>query len=237
MMLDDLRIVLAQVPASAPVAAYGQAIVDENILNKPTYSSRLKSSRHLLDLYGLDTTKPLFRVLRALAGQEPESLPQLAMICCFCREPQLRESFRLIERLRPGYELAREEMENHLEAAFPARYSPAMKKSLAKNVNTTWTDSDHLKGRNKKIRLSPKPTLAGTVYAMFAGYLYGLRGTLLVNSVFSTLVGAEPTQAISLLQAGSSRGWCRVRHAGDVLQIDFSPMLTPHEQELAHGAA
>ena len=30
-------------------------------------------------------------------------------------------------------------MGRHLEAGFPGRFSPAMKRSLAQNVNTTWT--------------------------------------------------------------------------------------------------
>ena len=126
-------------------------------------------------------------------------------------------------------------MERHLERIFPNRYSEAMKKSLAQNVNTSWRDSGHLIGRSKKQRIIPQPTVHGTIYAMFAGYLLGLRGIMLTDSVFSRLVGVDPRQAISNLQAGAIRGWCKVRHAGDVLQIDFSPLLTPQEQEIIHG--
>jgi hypothetical protein len=38
-------------------------------------------------------------------------------------------------------------MEQHLENGFPGRFSSAMKKSMAQNVNTTWTFGGHLSGK------------------------------------------------------------------------------------------
>jgi len=236
-MLEELTHVVAETSPTATTAELEKAIVEENLLGKDTFSSRQKSFRHLVELYSLDNQTTLFRLLRKLYQEDPSSLPQLAIVCAFCRDLQLRESFRLIEKTRPEVTLAREEMEAHLEAMFPGRYSAAMKKSLAQNVNTSWRDSGHLVGRTKKHRTLPKPTLCGTVYAMLAGYLMGQRGNILTGGVFARLVGADSSQAISLLQAGAVRGWCKVRHGGDVLQIDFSPLLTPQEQEIVHGAA
>ena len=48
-------------------------------------------------------------------------------------------------------------MEQNLESGFPGRFSPATKKSMAQNVNTTWTFGGHLVGRTKKIRELPQP--------------------------------------------------------------------------------
>lgn len=236
-MLTELTILMDGTSREASLEEIRRHVLEENLLGKETYSSREKSLHHLTDLYGLDCKLALFRLLRRMYSEEPASLPQLALVCAFCRDPQLRESFRLIENLKPGEHLSRETMEAHLETMFPGRYSDAMKKSLAQNVNTSWRDSGHLEGRTKKLRTIPKPTLCGTVYAMLAGYLMGLRGTLLTGSVFGKLVGVDSQQAITMLQAAASRGWCRVRHAGDVLQIDFSPLLIEHEKELINGAA
>lgn len=236
-MLGELTHLLSETDPNATLAQLKNAVVDENLLGKVTFSSREKSFKHLVELYSLNNELPLFRLLRKFHQEDPSSLPQLAIICAFCRDLQLRESFRLIEQIPLGESFPRELMEAHLEAMFPGRYSAAMKTSLAQNVNTSWRDSGHLEGRIKKVRTMPQPTLCGAVYAMAAGYLMGLRGKVLTESVFPRLVGANLTQAINLLQAGGARGWCKVRHAGDVLQIDFSALLTPHELELVNGQA
>jgi hypothetical protein len=179
----------------------------------------------------LDPQKALFRQLRKLAAEDPASLPLMAMTCTFCRDAQLRRSFELIDKLKVGEVLTRERMEQHLEAGFPGRFSAAMKKSLAQNVNTTWTESGHLSGRAKKTRSLPKPRLAASIYAMFAGYLLGMRGGILLHSVFAQLVAADPGIMAAHLATASARGWIRFRHAGGVTEIDCSPMLTPPELE------
>jgi hypothetical protein len=175
-------------------------------------------------LYGLDFTKPLFRTMRRLAKELPTDLPLLAMLCVYGRDPQLRYSFELIDNLSPGTVLRREKMEQHLEQGFPGLFSATMKKSLAQNVNTTWTACGHLEGRVKKIRSLPRPGWAASTYAMFVGYLLGLRGEILLNSVFSRLTASAPTQLTAHLATAASRHWLRLRHAGGVIEIDFSQL-------------
>jgi len=236
MMLPELRVLLAAVPPDAGRARYRGAIIHENVLGKPTFASRRKAEKHLYELYGLDPSLALFRLLRRFAAEDADSLPLLALTCCFCRDPQLRASFALIEDLKPGEVLPRERMESHLEAAFPGRYSTIMKTGLAKNVNATWTASGHLVGRAVKRRATPTPRVAASTYAMFAGYLLGLRGELLVSSVFAQLVGADPSTVTAHLSAAARYGWLRFRHAGGVMEIDFSGLLLPEEEALLHGA-
>lgn len=65
MMLPELRLLLAAVLAAAGRADYRAAIVDDNALGKPTFSSRRKAEKHLYELYGLAPSLALFRVLRA----------------------------------------------------------------------------------------------------------------------------------------------------------------------------
>ncbi len=236
MMLTDIRVLLSSIPSAATRGQYKTAIVEENALGKPTFSSRDKSYRHLTELYGLDRDLTLFRVFRELSDVDATSVPLMAMTCTFCRDLQLRHSFELIERLRVGETLTREQMEEHIEVGFPNRFSRAMKKSLAQNVNTTWTASGHLKGRARKTRSLPEPTVAASTYAMFAGYLLGLRGEILVRSVFGALVGGAPEAIVSHLSIAAARGWVRFRHGGGVFEIDFAPMLLPTEQGVLLGA-
>lgn len=233
-MLPELRTLLGQLPPTVDRQAYTQAVLSDNLLGKPTFASREKSLRHLVQLYSLDPDVALFRILRSFTCEDAQSLPLLALICCYCRDEQLRVSFDLIRDLRPGQELARQTMEAHLERAYPNRFSAAMKKSLAQNVNTTWTHSGHLRGRVRKVRDLPKPRPLASTYAACAGYLLGLRGEVLLSSLFPALAGCERSLLLGHLADAAGRGYVRFRHSGGVVEIDYSPMLTEQERHLIH---
>jgi len=230
MMLSELTSVFAAVPVNSGREEYQTAILERNVLGKPTFSSRQKSYRHLVELFALDPSLALFRGLRQFASHDKTSLPLLALTCVFCRDPQLRASFDLIQQLKLGEVLRREKMEEHLEAAFPRRFSVAMKKSLAQNVNTTWTAAGHLVGRAVKKRASPRPNVTASTYSMFAGYLLGLRGDILISSIFGPLVAADPSTLTAHLSVAARNGWVRFRHAGGVREVDFSGSLVPTER-------
>jgi len=232
MMSAELAEILAQTPETADIKAIGTAIVDGNILGKPTLSSRKKSLSHLIELYGLDLNCALFRVLRRLAVIDPALLPVLALVCVYCRDPQLRASFGLIRTLRIGETLSRVRMEEHLESCFPNRFSAAFKKSLAQNVNASWTAAGHLAGRLTKVRTLPKARPVAATYAMLAGYLSGLRGHRLLQSEFGELASPDASLIPNLLSLASARGLLSFKHAGGVVEFDFSPLLNDHERAL-----
>ena len=234
MMLQELLGICQSMPEDSTPSDYQRAIEQENLLGKPTFSSRQKTYRHLIELYGLNPSLPLFRILRRFAQYDPASIPLIGMVCCFCRDPQLRQSFSLIETLGPGEVLQRVRMEQHLEEGFPGVFSEPMKKSLAQNVNTTWTVSGHLVGRSTKRRDLPKSRPTATAYAMFAGWLSGLRSQILLNSVFCHLVALTPDQILNHLSDASAHEWLRLRNAGGVTEIDFTALLTEQEQNLIH---
>jgi hypothetical protein len=225
MMLTELSALFAALPPDADPGAYREAIVTENRLGKPTASSRTKTLSHLVELYGLDPAQLLFRSLRQLASESPRELPLLAMLCAYARDPQLRHSFEMIGALAEGEVLPRERMEQHFEEGFPGRFSKVMKKSLSQNVNTTWTHCGHLSGRAKKVRSLPTPGWAASTYAMLLGYLLDFRGEILLESVFGRLVNATPQTLLGHLSTASARGWLRLRHAGGIVEIDFSQHL------------
>ena len=152
MMLDEIAALSKNLPVDTALEDYKKVILEDNVLGKPTYSSRQKSLRHLVQLYSLNPSFALFRIFRTLTETDISSLPLLAVICSFCRDPQLRTSFTLIESLREGEVFPREKMESCLEEAYPNRYSVIMKQSLAQHVNATWTAAGHLKGKAIKKR-------------------------------------------------------------------------------------
>src|SRR5437667_9479473 len=66
MMLAELRLVLAALPASDGVAEYRAAIVDDNLLLKRSDATRLETAKHLVELLELDPGLPGLRLHRRL---------------------------------------------------------------------------------------------------------------------------------------------------------------------------
>jgi hypothetical protein len=232
MMLNELKALLSHTSQDATPAQIEKAIIEDNILDKPTLSSRKKSLHHMRELYGLDVGQALFRVLRDFAVRDRLSVPLLALVCVYCRDPQLMASFELIKGLRIGEILPRETMEAHLESSFPNRFSPAMKKSMAQNVNTSWTFSGFLCGKAKKVRCQSECRPEAAAYAMFAGYLAGLRGQTLLESAYGQLVAKDPSILLAQLPMSAARGLIGFKFAGGIFEFDFRRLLTPEEQRI-----
>ena len=234
MMFHEMQALVRALPLTVSKVDFSRAIVDENVLAKPTQNSRKKSLRHLVELYGMDPSKTLFRVLWQFGFADMDSLPLLCLVCAFARDPQLRQSFELIRTLRHGELLDRAAMEQSLEQGFPGRFSPAMKKSMAQNVNTTWTFSGHLAGKAKKIKQNVEPRPLSAAYAMFVGYLTGLRGERLLNSLYAALVASNRSQLLTALSLASARGILSLKNAAGIVEFDFSHLLTSEEQGFIH---
>ena len=128
MMLVEMKNLVRALPPNATQAHIAEAVVEDNVLEKPTLSSRKKSLRHLSELYGLDRAKALFRVFWDFAKADPDSLPQLCLVLAYARDPQLRHSFDLVRRLRSGETLGRAVMEEHIEGGYPMFYEGPLTK-------------------------------------------------------------------------------------------------------------
>jgi len=234
MMFLEMRALVRTMPLTVTKHDFTEAIVQENVLEKPTLSSRKKSLRHLMELYGMEPSKALFRVLWDFGHADLDSLHQLCLVCAYARDPQLRHSFELIRTLRLGEVLVSADMEQHLENGFPGRFSKATKASMARNVNTTWTFGGHLTGKAKKTRRLPEPRPISAAYAMFVGYLSGLRGERLLDSAFAPLVASNRSQLQASLSLASAKGLLSLKQAAGIVEFDFSNLLTPAEQALYH---
>ena len=123
MMLDDLRILFAHVPANAAQADYARAVFADNMLGKPTKKSRELALKYLTTLYGLDTKFPLFRALRRLWPIDEGAQPVLALAAALARDPLLRSTQTFILSMPPGAVVTREDLEKCLAGDHPDRFS------------------------------------------------------------------------------------------------------------------
>ena len=80
MMLEELGLMLDRVPQIARKGEYELAIVEQNVLGKPTGSTRQRTAKRLSELYALDPACSVFRLLRIYWSVDPPGRPMLAFL-------------------------------------------------------------------------------------------------------------------------------------------------------------
>jgi hypothetical protein len=230
MMLDDLRVLLANIPAQSIQSDYAQAIVRDNLLGKPTKKARELALRHLITLYGFDPSNPIYRALRRLWTSDEHAQPLLAAGVALARDPLLRVTFPFFMGLPVGKNLLREEVEDFLAQACPERFSPASLKSFAQNVSGTWTAAGYLTGKSRKTRAKPMVYPENVTLCLFLGYLEGRSGVRLFNSEWMKLLSSSQEEVEALAVTASHRGLLVFMNAGGVQEVRFPGYLTPKEE-------
>jgi hypothetical protein len=232
MMLEELSRLLGYIhDPNADKKAYLKAIKADNCLGKRSGKTRELTSRHLVSLYSLDTADTLFRSLLFFWLRDPAGRPLLALLCACARDSILRATAPFILTLPEGTVVTQEVMATHIDDMEPGRFSPATLKSTAQNVNGTWTQSGHLKGRVRKIRTRVIPTAANVSYALLLGYLTGARGPALFKTEHARLLDVSFDRAVELAREASHRGWIVFKQVGDIIEVVFPALI--NEQELA----
>ena len=76
--------------------------MDENLLGKPTATTRRITFERLRELYGLDPSLLVFRALRDVWDADESAQPLLALLCATARDPILRAMTPFVLRLPVG---------------------------------------------------------------------------------------------------------------------------------------
>lgn len=233
-MFSELKTLLSHFSPNATKKQYISAIIDENILGKSTTSNRKLTAERLSDLYSLDGEVCIFRVMRDLWYLDEKACPLLAFFCAFARDTLLRASVEGVLSLKVGDEISTSYMETYIESLFPHRFSQAMRRSLAQNLNSSWSQANYLKGRIKKKRIQPQVTPVCVVYALLLAYLEGTRSLRLFESTWAKLLDIPKERIHELCLAASKRGLLDYRNAGGIIEVRFPDLLTTREQEVLH---
>lgn len=233
MMLSELETLLEAVPGSGKLEDFEAAVRRENILAKATDSARRLTFEYLKSLYGLDDAFPVFRHLRRIWMIEPAARPLLAVACALARDPGLRESWDMILSLPVGAPVTTASTSAWLEATHPKRWTEATRKSLSQNLNGTWTQAGYLSGKVNKVRARPTWHPVAITYSLFLGWLEGLRGEQLLQSLWADLWGVPIEGRFEEAAAASRMGLFELRSAGGVVELRFDAWLHPQEHRWA----
>ncbi len=229
-MLEELSVLLRVAGPDTKRAEYRTLIVEDNCLGKRTVATRKLSDQRLSELYVLDAGVLLFRVMRQLWLADERGRPLLALLLAMARDPLLRITAPPVLRMRPGEELARQQMTEALNRAVGSRLNESTLDKVVRNAASSWTQSGHLKGRGRKVRQSVTPTAVSTAYALLLGYLAGGRGAALFETLWAQVLDAPTGEFMHLAMDARRLGFLDMSHSGGVIELAFSRLLVPDER-------
>jgi hypothetical protein len=217
MMFAELVAYWSNAGAGTQRARY--LIVEANVLNKRTASTRLHTFRHLNALYAIEAMPAITKVLAALWQLDSNGKPLLALLCALARDPLLRDTAEPVLGAPVGVPVRWPVLAATLEQRYPGRFSAKMLKSLGQNCASTWTQSGHLQGAVRKQRIRAEATPYAAAYAALIAAICGFGGPALLESAWLRVLDGSPGRDLDLLRQAQARGLLRIRSAGDVLEI------------------
>lgn len=219
--IPHLVMLLREVSSDAPAAKYREAVVEGNILGRPTQAGRLRSFRHLRELYYLDPARPEFVALRYYWDIDPSSHPLLAGLIAFTRDEVLRASFSAIADLTVGSSVSSADLTAAVARQVGDEMSESTLGKTGRNTGACWTQTGHLTGRAKKVRTAVQARPAAIAYSAYLGYLAGGRGLGVLDNSWSKILGLAPGRTLDALRDAHTQGLLDLLVAGNVVDVSF----------------
>lgn len=232
MMFSELATLLDALDTTASTEDFRRAVVDENLLGKKTNATRRLAFQRLSELYAFDKQTPIFRIFWQFWDYGPQGRNLLAILCAAARDPLLRSTADAVLGTPVGEVVTKPTIIAALREATGERFNDASLDKIARNAASSWTQSGHLSGRNIKIRQNPDVSVANTAYAFFLGYLEGVRGPSLHETVWIRMLSASEGTVSQLAMDACRRRWMTYRRVGRVIEVSFPGLLTVKEREL-----
>lgn len=234
-MLRELSELFKFTPSSAGIPQYRAAIIDDNLLGKPTLATRKLTAQRLSELYSLDPGIPIFRVLRRLWDSDHVGRPMLGFLVAFARDPLLRMTTDAVLTVPFGRPVTTSEIDAVLGERLGTRLNQSVRHKVARNAGSSWTQSGHLQGRTAKRRAKAVPSPSSACLALLLGYTTGLRGQALFTSDWARVLDASYSELNQLVHAANRIGLLNFRQVGDVIEVQFPTLLRPYEETLCRG--
>jgi hypothetical protein len=233
-VMPALAALLAAVPHGAPASEYQRAAIEGNALGKATEGGRRRTFRYVRELYLLSPQSILFRALRDLWNDDLEAQPLLAGLCALARDSVFWASSIAITSSSPGDELTSEHLAGAVGERFPDSYSAATLAKIGRNTFSSWQQTGHLgpgdQNRKRRTRAAARP--ANLAYMLMLGYLKGVRGGALFDTLWAKVLDAPKSHLLDLAFGAAQRGLIEFRQAGGVIDVGFNELLRPFEGEL-----
>jgi hypothetical protein len=221
-MFEELSTLFKCASPTASRSDYAALIVEQNCLAKGTAATRRLTNQRLGELYSLNLSVPIFRILRRLWDIDEPSRRLLALTCALARDPLLTASAPVIMSLSEDREFLRDPLREAIRNHVGDRLKDAIIDKVVRNIASSWSQSGHLEGRTFKRRRRVEPRAVNVTYSLFMGYMAGFRGEELFSSGWIAVLDCTPPAARALALDAKRMGLIDLRTAGGVTEINLS---------------
>lgn len=219
--IAHLTELLETVPTDASAEQYRHAVVEDNVLGRPTQAGRLRSFRHLRELYLLDPSLPEFRALRHFWAIDEAARPLMAGVLAFTRDDIFRASYAAISTLPTGRSATSADLTAAVASVFGDEMSASTLGKTGRNTGASWTQTGHLLGRAKKVRVAVDARPAVIAYAAYLGYLAGGRGIGVLENPWTPILELRAGNSLDQLRTAHTQGLLDLLVAGNVVDVSF----------------
>lgn len=222
-MIPDLITLLASTGAEAAPSDFAAAVVERNVLGKPSLSARRDSLAYLRDRYALDAAVPLFAGFRALWTVDAAGQSLLAMLLAAARDPVLRVGATVLAATPMGTTVDWHTFEVPIREAFIHQGSEKSVRFMAERQPASWMQSGYLRqetpSRRVRSRATSRPVTVA--YALWLGHLTGLGGDALFTSPWVRMLDAPAEIVDEQAREAGRQGLIDLRRGGGVTSVGF----------------
>ena len=218
MMFDELVLIMDRL-ARNPSGDLKKAVLEENLLGKPTSTTRQITFSKLSRLYGLDVRVPLFRFFFELWGKDKTSRALLASLVAQARDPVFASSWGLISKLSPGSSLAAETIEVFLSDTYGDHLRLSTRRSASRSLRSSWTQCGYLTGTTDRVRTRPTPTPECLALALWMAKAEGRQDQRLLESLWVERLELDMSSKEDMLQSARQRGYVEYKNAGGIMEL------------------
>lgn len=231
MLFPDLVIAMDHLSGGAVRAGdLTEAIVGRNLLGRRSMSARREAAARLQTLYGLDDRFAIFRALRRLWDRDEAARPVLALLVAMARDGILRSALPFARALAPGERFDVSELDAFLRRRDPGHYSESTRRSISRNIASSWRQAGVLAGVVRKVRSAVPARPASVSLALFLGYLDGARGASLFSTPWMGVFDAEPVALRAAARDANAHDLLRMASLDTVVEISFPGWLNDDER-------
>lgn len=207
-------------------------VMEGNVFNKRTESSRKKTIRYLTQLYGFDKNDIRFTVLEDYWQRtDEEDKTLLSFLYAVSKDYLLKESVSLVKAVPINEKAHIEGFEENITHNHPNRFSPKTLRSVAQNIASSWKQAGYIEGKVKNLRVKRSPSYLMVSFALLMAYIDGARGEYMTDHPAVKALDVSKDELHQLIKAAADRDLVRYNKSGATMVISFENYLN----RLGHG--
>ena len=198
----------------------------ENIFGKKSSDGIRQTKGFLKRLYSFDNTKSNFTAFKYFWNiLDSHEKPLIALVYAANEDYHLAESIEVLQSVKPGEKVSIDLFENIIEKNHPNQYSSITRRSIARNIASSWKQAGFIEGKVKNIRKQPDVTYRVACFAFLLAYLNGDRGDFIWNSISVNSLCLFEGKLRELAIECTKNDLMQYQYAGSVTAINFTHLL------------